>query len=113
MLSVQESRKINKWIVAKDTGSIPGKAGLTPAYTNNEINSEINHETYTCFSAVVAGATHRTIDELYICPPNIILELFRLLVIPYSWDLNIVKLFFYLSQSIGSQKYFILSGIVP
>ena len=25
------------------------------AYTNNEINSEKNYETYTCFSAVVGG----------------------------------------------------------
>ena len=28
-----------------------------PAHTNNEINSEKNHETYTCFSAVVGGNT--------------------------------------------------------
>ena len=33
------------------------------------------------------GSTHRNIDDLFICPPppNIIFDLFRLLVIPYSW----------------------------
>ena len=32
------------------------------------------------------GATHRKIEDLSsICPLNIILNLFRLLVIPYSW----------------------------
>ena len=30
------------------------------------------------------GSTHSRIDDLYICPPNIILDLFRLLVISYS-----------------------------
>ena len=30
-------------------------------------------------------STHRKIDDLSICPPNIILYLFRLLVIPYTW----------------------------
>ena len=30
--------------------------------------------------------THSKIDDLYICPPNIILELFRLLFILYSWQ---------------------------
>ena len=54
------------------------------AYSNNEINSDKNHETYTCFSAVVRGETHSKIDDLSICPPNNILYLFRLLVIPYT-----------------------------
>ena len=45
---------------------------LFSAYTNKEINSGENHETYTCFSAVVGEATHRKIDDLSICPPNII-----------------------------------------
>ena len=45
------------------------------AYTNKEINSER------------WGATHRKIDDLSVCPQNIILDLFRLLVIPYSYIL--------------------------
>ena len=36
------------------------------------------------FSAVW-GASHSRIDNLFICPPNVILDLFRLLAIPYSW----------------------------
>ena len=55
------------------------------AYTNNEINLERNHETCMCFSSVVGGATCRKIDDLSICPKNIILDLFLLLVVPYSW----------------------------
>ena len=31
------------------------------------------------------GSTHHRIHDLYICTPNIILDLFRLLVIPYTW----------------------------
>ena len=47
-----------------------------PAYTNNEINSEENHEFCTWFSAVVGwGAPHSKIDDLSIYPPNIILDL--------------------------------------
>ena len=30
------------------------------------------------------GATHRKIDDLSVCPPKIILDLFPLLVIPYT-----------------------------
>ena len=37
---------------------------LLPAYTNNEINSEKNHETYTCLQL----ATHRRIDDLSSAP---------------------------------------------
>ena len=37
------------------------------------------------------GATHRKIDDLSICPPNIHLDLFCLLVIPYSWVLYIFR----------------------
>ena len=51
------------------------------AYTNNEINSEKN--LYMVFSCRW-GAPHRKIDHLLICPPNIILDLFHLLVIPYT-----------------------------
>ena len=38
---------------------------LNPAYTNNENNSGKNHETFTCFSAVV-GWQH--IVKLTTCP---------------------------------------------
>ena len=31
-----------------------------------------------------SGATYSKIDDLSICPPNIILDLMRLLVIPYT-----------------------------
>ena len=44
------------------------------------------------------GSTYSRIDDLYICPPNIILVQFRVLVIPYSWDKglynDIIKTFY-------------------
>ena len=53
-----------------------------PAYTNNKINSEKNHESCRW------GSTHSRTDDRYICPPppQILLQiyLFRLLVTPYS-----------------------------
>ena len=42
-----------------------------------------NHETYTCFQLSLGGQ-HSRIYDLYICPSNISLDLFLLLVIPYS-----------------------------
>ena len=36
------------------------------AYTNNEINSGKNHESYTCFSAVVEGQHDGKIDDISI-----------------------------------------------
>ncbi len=56
------------------------------AYTNNEINSEKNKKPIRAFQLSL-GATHRKVDDLSICPPNIILDLFRLLVISYPWDI--------------------------
>ena len=70
--------------VVKGDGLESVGKGEFAAYTNNEINSGKNHETFTLFSAVVGGATHRKICS--ICPPNIILEFFCLLVIPYTWE---------------------------
>ena len=59
------------------------KVTYDPAYSNNEINSGKNHETYTLFSAAVREETHGKNDNLFICPPNVILDLFRLLALPY------------------------------
>ena len=55
---------------------------MLPAYTNNEINSGKNHETYTCFSAVVGGQHIVKLTTSPFAPPNIILKFPRLLVIP-------------------------------
>ena len=66
------------------------------AYTNNEINSWKNQETDTWFSAVVVSLGR--FDNLYICPPNIILNLFRLLAIPYSCS----------STRMTTSRYFLL-----
>ena len=49
-----------------------------------EINSGKNHETLHTIFSCRWGATFSKIDDLFICPPNIILDLFRLLAIPYS-----------------------------
>ena len=47
-----------------------------PAHTNNEINSKKNHETLSnlqlSFGGGVGGRTHIKIDDLFMCPPNII-----------------------------------------
>ena len=52
------------------------------SYTNNKINWKIMKPTriFNCR----CGETNSKIDDLSICPPNIILDLFLLLVIPYS-----------------------------
>ena len=42
--------------------SLPAQLKLTTKLIS------INHETYTRFSAVVGGATHIRIDDLFICP---------------------------------------------
>ena len=56
-----------------------------PAYINKEINSTKNHETYLMwFSATVGPQNIVKLTTFFICPPNI-LDLFRLLDIPYSW----------------------------
>ncbi len=55
------------------------------------LKNVLNPVQYTCFSAVIGGGggggglRHRKMDELSICPTNIIFDLFRLLVISYSW----------------------------
>ena len=57
-----------------------------PAFTNNEIKSRKKSQNqYGIFSSRW-GATLGKIDDVFICPPNIILDLFRLLAIPYSWE---------------------------
>ena len=53
------------------------------ASTYNEINSEKITKPIRVFICRW-GATHRKIEDLSICPPNIILDLFCLLFIPYS-----------------------------
>ena len=45
------------------------------------------------------------IYDLFICPPNIILNIFRLLGIPYSW--------FYLILSVGEELKFTIDGETP
>ena len=55
------------------------KVNFKSAYTNNEINWKESRNLFVIFR----GATHSIIDDLFICPPNIILDLFRLLDIPY------------------------------
>ena len=57
---------------------------LKPAYTNNEINSGKNHETYTCISVVVGG---QHIVKLTTSPLalQILIQIFFLLVIPCTW----------------------------
>ena len=59
------------------------KARNDAAYANYEINLGINHETYVFFSCRW-WTTHSKIDNLSICPPNIFLDLFPFLLIPYS-----------------------------
>ncbi len=63
----------------KINGSIKSTRANT-ANTNNEINSNLS----VIFSCR-CGVTHSRIDDLFICPPIIILDLFHLLAIPYSW----------------------------
>ena len=46
-----------------------------PAYANNEINSEKITKPLRVFQLSL-GATNRKIDDLSICPPNIILNFF-------------------------------------
>ena len=55
-----------------------------PAYTNNELIQKKSRNLYLFFSCRW-GATHRKIDDPSIYPPIIILDLFRLLVLPYFW----------------------------
>ena len=49
-----------------------------PAFTNNEIVEKKTQNQY--------GVTLGRIYDVFICPRNIILDLFRLLAIPYSWE---------------------------
>ena len=55
---------------------------IKAAYTNNEINSKKKRQPIRIFSC--SWDAHSRIDDLSICPPHIILYLFRLLAIPYS-----------------------------
>ncbi len=67
----------NFWIyMAKDD--------FWPAFTNNEINSKKNHETFE-WLPLFWGCGEFFLFCFCPCPSNIILELFLLLVIPYSW----------------------------
>ena len=61
-----------------------------PAYSNNEINSEKITKPVRVFQlSLGGGTTHSKIDDLSICPPIIILDLFCLLVIPHTCILSL------------------------
>ena len=60
------------------------KINIGSAYTKNEINyiKITKHIRRFQLSLGGGGGTYSKIDDLYVCPPNIILDFFRLLVIP-------------------------------
>ena len=86
---------------------------IITAYTNNEINQKKSQNLNVIFSCRW-GAILITYYDLYICPPNIILDLFRLLFIPYSLLWPSIHLFIHPLSIYHPYLYLsIISSICP